>query len=595
MSTLFVGEQTYPVVLHQPQALECLVVENTPAEGERNRPSTHASGCSRDTGKQHDRDESAAASPGGSTVTPNPHHVGRGEWVGDHPKPKEAVQSVFVLDKHGKPLSPTHPGRARELLNKGRARVVRQVPFVIRLTDRTVSDSKVDPLVVGVDPGSRHTGIAVARESEIVDIITGEITVTREGLFLAQLDHRGPLISKKIGQRSGCRRRRRSKNLRYRPARFLNRKPAKCSSCGSNAQHGKSYCRPCQDLPRASRGQGMRGARRLPPSLRHRVLTTTTWVQRLSRWAPVSQVNVEWVKFDTQLLENPDIHGIQYQQGTLLEVELRQYVLEKWGRKCVYCHATGVPLEIDHVIPKSKGGTNRASNLVPACRPCNRTKDNRPVEDFLSSQPRLLAGIKAQLKTPLKDAAAMNMVRYATTDSLQTLGIPVHRYTGGRTKYNRRHTGLNKTHALDALLVGEVGHVSTYPGHTLIVRCMGRGQHQRTRVTKHGFPRGYLPRTKTAFGFQTGDLVKAVIPAGVNRGTYTGRVAIRSSGSFNLKTPTKTLQGINHKYCQVLQKADGYQYHQNTTEGDSGNRPPANNTHKPGAAPLGPKRPSSRR
>jgi hypothetical protein len=47
-----------------------------------------------------------------------------------------------------------------------------------------------------------------------------------------------------------------------------------------------------------------------------------------------------------QKLENPEISGIAYQQGTLAGYELREYLLEKWGRKCAYCDATNVPLQI---------------------------------------------------------------------------------------------------------------------------------------------------------------------------------------------------------------------------------------------------------
>ena len=70
---------------------------------------------------------------------------------------------VFVLDKHGCPLMPCHAARARELLKAGRAVVHRRVPFTIRLTDRLVEHSAVQPVVLGIDPGSRTTGLALAR------------------------------------------------------------------------------------------------------------------------------------------------------------------------------------------------------------------------------------------------------------------------------------------------------------------------------------------------------------------------------------------------------------------------------------------------
>ncbi|WP_197047582.1 HNH endonuclease, partial [Planktothrix serta] len=67
-----------------------------------------------------------------------------------------------------------------------------------------------------------------------------------------------------------------------------------------------------------------------------------------------------------QQLENPEISGIEYQQGELQGYEVRQYLLEKWSRKCAYCGVENVPLEVEHIHPKSQGGTDRISNLTVA-------------------------------------------------------------------------------------------------------------------------------------------------------------------------------------------------------------------------------------
>ena len=107
-----------------------------------------------------------------------------------------------------------------------------------------------------------------------------------------------------------------------------------------------------------------------------RVFNIYTWVKRLSKIYPISKLAVEHVKFDTQLMENPEISGVEYQRGTLYETELWEYLLEKFGRKCFYCGAKNVPLEKEHILPKAKGGTNRVSNLTIACKPCNIKKSN---------------------------------------------------------------------------------------------------------------------------------------------------------------------------------------------------------------------------
>jgi hypothetical protein len=74
-------------------------------------------------------------------------------------------------------------------------------------------------------------------------------------------------------------------------------------------------------------------------------------VGRYRRWAPITSTVLETVRFDTQKLLSPDISGVEYQQGTLFSYELREFLLEKFKRACVYCGRANVPLEIDHVRP----------------------------------------------------------------------------------------------------------------------------------------------------------------------------------------------------------------------------------------------------
>jgi len=435
--------------------------------------------------------------------------------------------AVFVLDRRKKPLMPCSEKRARLLLERGRAQVHRLVPFTIRLLDREQEDCALQPVRLKLDPGSRVTGVALVRESEEVDANTGEVQRSAHVLFLAELVHRGDAIRDALRQRAVFRRRRRCANLRYRQPRFNNR----------------------------TRRNGW-----LPPSLQHRVDTIMSWVRRLCRWVPVSALSLELVRFDTQALQNPEISGIEYQQGELQGYEVREYLLEKWGRKCAYCDAENVPLEIDHIHPRSRGGSHRVSNLVIACRTCNQKKGNRDVAEFLARDPQRLARIEAQSKAPLRDVSAVNSTRWALYAALKGTGLPVEVGTGGRTKFNRSRLGIPKTHALDAVCVGQVAAVHGWNVLTLGIQCTGRGSYQRTRLNRHGFPRGYLTRSKRAFGFQTGDLVRAVVTTGREVVTYVGRVAIRASGIFNLQTKNGLVQGIHHRFCTLLQRADGYGY-----------------------------------
>ena len=431
--------------------------------------------------------------------------------------------AVYVLDKQGHPLMPCSEKRARLLLERGRARVHRQMPFVIRLTDRLQSESQCQPLSIKIDPGSKFTGIAVVRQQN------KQVYV----LSLIELVHRGAMIQKALLQRADYRRRRRSQNLRYRAPRFDNR----------------------------TRKDGW-----LPPSLQHRVDTTMSWVQRLRRWAPVTDLAVERVKFDMHLMQNPEISGVEYQQGALQGYEVREYLLEKWGRKCMYCQAENTPLQIEHIVARANGGSDRASNLGLACDPCNKRKGKLLIEVFLKKKPELLKQILAKAKTTLRDAAAVNATRNALFNELLKTGLPVETGTGGQTKFNRRTHGLPKTHALDAACVGEISGVHGWKKPTLTIKAMGRGDYQRTRICSSGFPRGYLTRQKRHFGFQTGDMVKATVTKGKKVGIYQGRVAVRSSGYFNIQRSADVVQGIGHTCCQLIQRADGYGYHQKPTD-----------------------------
>jgi hypothetical protein len=216
------------------------------------------------------------------------------------------------------------------------------------------------------------------------------------------------------------------------------------------------------------------------------------------------------------------------------------------------------------VIPRSKGGSDRASNLVPACIPCSQNKGAEEIQDFLAKDQSRLGCILKQAKQPLKDAAAVNTTRWTLYSALQLLGLPVSVGTGGRTKFNRQRLFIPKTHALDAVSVGNMDTVVEIRGSkqsTVHITAYGRGAYQRTRLTKRGFPRGYLMRSKSVHGFQTGDQAKAVVPKGKKQGTYLGRVSVRETGSFNLKTSTATVEGISHKHCCLIQLGDGYGYH----------------------------------
>jgi 5-methylcytosine-specific restriction endonuclease McrA len=421
------------------------------------------------------------------------------------------MSMVFVVDQQQKPCRPVHPGRARHLLTRGRAAVYRRFPFTIMLKEGEPTEES-EPLRLKIDPGSQTTGLAVVNDA------TGQV------VWAAEVTHRGQQVKARLDQRRACRRSRRQRHTRYRPPRFLNRR---------------------------------RRAGWLPPSLESRISNTLTWVDRLRRWCPVGALSLELVKFDTQLMQNAEISGVEYQQGTLAGYEIREYLLEKFGRKCAYCKATNVPLQVEHIVPKDRHGSNRVSNLTMACKPCNDAKGTRTAAEFGHPE------IQAQAKQPLRDAAAVNATRWALYHRLVATGLPLETGTGGRTKWNRITRDLPKTHWLDAACVGESTpkRLKTAGVVPLLITAMGRHSRQMCRTNAFGFPDKAPKATSVVGGFRTGDLVRAVVPASsVKAGVYMGRIAVRVSGSCNVKTARGTIEGIHVRYCQPLQRGDGYVY-----------------------------------
>jgi hypothetical protein len=280
-------------------------------------------------------------------------------------------------------------------------------------------------------------------------------------------------------------------------------------------------------------------------------------VERLRRWCRVGALSLELVKCDTQLMQNAEVSGVEYQQGTLAGDEIKEYLLEKVGRKCASCHATSVRLQVEHIVPTVRHGSDRVSTLTIACKPCHDAKGNRTAAEFGHPE------IQAQARAPLRDAAVVNATRWALYHRLVAMGLPLETGTGGRTKWNRTRRGLPKTHWLDAACVGESTPklLKTAGVIPLLITAMGRHSRQMCRTNAFSFPDKAPKATSVVGGLRTGDLVRAVVPASiVKAGVYVGRIAVRATGSCNVKTARETIEGIHVRYCQPLQRGDGYVY-----------------------------------
>ncbi len=422
------------------------------------------------------------------------------------------MYKVFVLNGNKTPLTPCYPARARKLLRSQKAAVFRMKPFTIILKRVVEKPIVAETIEFKVDPGSKTSGIVV--------------TINQDVVFAMNLKHHGQSIANNLLSRRQIRRSRRNRKTRYREVRFLNRKKAK---------------------------------NWLPPSIQSRLDNIISWFKQLKSWCPIGEIHVEHVNFDTQKMQSAEIAGVEYQQGTLHGIEVRQYLLDKWERKCAYCGKTNVPLQIEHIIPKSKGGTNKVSNLTLACEPCNQKKGIKSIQAFLKGKPAVLNKILAQSNETLKNATAVNAMKDKLFLTLSQFSLPTFKWSAALTKFNRQNNKFEKDHWIDAACVGESGEDVKIQGvKPFLLKAMGRGNRQVTRINKFGFPCAAPKKHKRIHGFSTGDLVNVVI----SRGKYVGRyvatiIGIRERGDFDFKTENQKIS-TNYKNFTLIQRGNGY-------------------------------------
>jgi len=416
---------------------------------------------------------------------------------------------VFVIDKRKTPLSPTTNANARRLLKQGKAVVHRVYPFVIRLKEFKKCDST---FAIKLDPGANITG--------------GAIVDTIKAYYFFEIIHRGKTIKKSLMQRAGVRRSRRNRKTRYRKPRFLNRtKPVKW----------------------------------LAPSIKSRADNVVNIANKFAKYIPIDRVVIERVSFNTSRMTNGKMYGIQYQNGDLKDTKLRKFIFSKFNNTCVYCNGDSKDkrLEVEHVQSKSSDGTNSTKNLVLSCRICNEKKGKLGLDAFGKLMGKDYSHLKSKV-TP-KYAAIIQSARNYTINELAK-SFRVETGEGWETALNRHDAGLPKEHYYDALCVGDNYKYKITTDAVLIIKATGRGDRQMQKMDRFGFPRTAPKDTKNVYGFQTGDMVKAIVPSGKKKGTYFGKVAIRSNGYFNIQDNNKTVQGISFRHCKVIQRGDGYLY-----------------------------------
>ena len=353
---------------------------------------------------------------------------------------------VPVISSDGQPLMPCRPKRARVLLRDGRAeKTWINGNFAIRMTDRTREESTVHEMTLGITPGSKVTGFAITLDQDE--------TQERRVIHAMELEHIGHQISIQLQKRASNRKNRRSR-LRYRKPRFNNRRKPKGS---------------------------------LPPSIQHNLDQIDKWTRTLIQLYPISNIKVSTSRFDIQLMENPDIQGEEYQHGTLHGWQLRAYVFHQNHHRCFYCGEQEKKLTLDHIIPKSRGGTDRVINLTTACLKCNQQKDNQLPEEFLAESPdKLRELLTANPRRSYRDATWLNTTIPFLIRKLEESGNPVEQANGAQTSWNRKQMQLPKTHYIDAAVLGNCQSLTGMPELVTHIKPSNGRRKQKANVDENG-------------------------------------------------------------------------------------------------------------
>mgnify|MGYP000925808607 FL=1 len=386
---------------------------------------------------------------------------------------------------------PTTPRKARILLRDGKAKVVKRTPFTIQLKYATGENKQ--EITLGVDAGSKTIGLSASTEDE--------------ELYSAEVQIRNDIVNLLSTRREN--RRTRRNRLRYRPARFDNRK----------------------------KGNGW-----IAPSIQNKVNAHLSTVANVYKILPVSKTIVEVAAFDIQKIKNPDVEGTGYQKGEQLGFwNVREYVLFRDGHKCQYCKGRSKdPILNVHHIESRKTGGNSPSNLITLCETCHKAYHTGKIQ------------LKIKRGKSFRDAAFMGIMRWAFYNKLKELYQNVSLTYGYITKNTRIRNGLPKEHRIDALCIA--GHPQAKISDTWYAIKKTR-RHNR-QIHKANILKGGKKRLNQApyevFGFRLFDKV-----------LYDGKECFvfgrRSSGYFDLRKldGTRVHTSASYKKLRLLEKSNG--------------------------------------
>ena len=398
---------------------------------------------------------------------------------------------VFVLNMRGEPLMPTYSGKARRLLRDGKAKAIKRTPFTIQMLVPTGETRQ--PITLGVDAGSKTIGLSASTEGE--------------ELFSAEVKIRNDIVDLLSTRRQN--RRTRRNRLRYRPARFDNRK------------QDKGW---------------------LAPSIQNKINAHLVAVGRVHKILPITRIVAEVAAFDIQKIRNPDIQGEEYQQGDQHGFwNVREYVLFRDGHKCRgKKNCKGQILNVHHIESRKSGG-DAPGNLTTLCEDCHAAFHAGTLKLDLKRQPSF------------RDATFMGIMRWAFYNRLKDTYPDVSLTYGYTTKNTRIQNGLPKEHAVDALCIS--GHPTAKRAKDFFaIRNVRRHNRQ---IHKANLLKGGRKKLNQApyevRGFRLFDKVR-----------YNGRECFifgrRTSGYFDIRTldGTKVSPSASYRKIELLEKSKGY-------------------------------------
>ena len=305
---------------------------------------------------------------------------------------------VYVINKHGKPLMPCKPRKARLLLKNKQAKILKYEPFTIQLLYG--SSGYKQKVSLGIDAGSKHVGASA--------------TTKKQELYASKTELRGDMIVKLLSTRRELRCSRRNRKTRYRKARFLNR---------VHSKH-KGW---------------------LSPSIENKINTHIRIIDDVYKLLPIYNIIVETASFDIQKLKNKDISGKEYQEGEQLGFSnVREYVLSRDNHTCRCCHGKLKDniLQVHHIESRKTGG-NAPNNLITLCKTCHTKYHNGEIK----LPKKIHRGIR------FKDATFMGIMRWTLYERLKKLYKNVSMTYGYITKYKRIKYNIEKSHVADAFCI----------------------------------------------------------------------------------------------------------------------------------------------